>query len=418
MFDDYGFPTVDPDLRVCAGCFADEGLKAYVKAHADSQECSFCGGTSDDVIAAPLDQMVEHMQGCLSRDYSDPDNAGMVYETREGGYQGTVWDTEDFLLWEVGLELPRDDDNKLFEAICGGFGDGLWCSAHLYALGPDEALIYSWRTFCSLVKYQSRFFFRERPPRDEDDRELLHPARLLNVIVSYALASGLTKTLPKGTGFYRARFQPKGTTLTAPHELGPPPKERAAQNRMSPAGIVMIYVSQDVETAIDETANTPGTYAIGEFHTQRDITILDLAELPPVISRFAEISDSAEHDPREMLLFLHRLARDISRPIVRDDRVHIEYVPTQVVTEFLRFAATEDGRSFDGIRYRSSRKGDGMSLVLFADTMNIVDAWTEAWRKPKSDEWLELVAHNEVAVDQNRIDEISAIATNTEKDED
>ncbi len=118
-----------------------------------------------------------------------------------------------------------------------------------------------------------------------------------------------------------------------------------------------------------------------------------------------------------MLLFLHRLARDISRPIIRDDRVHIEYVPTQVVTEFIRSAKTEDGKSFDGIRLRSSRQGDGMSLVLFADNLNVVGAWTGEWAKPKSDEWLELVNRTEEAVDQDTVDEIGAIAVNAEKED-
>ena len=105
---------------------------------------------------------------------------------------------------------------------------------------------------------------------------------------------------------------------------------------MSPAGIVMTYVSEDAATALAETADKPGTYAVGQFRALRDITILDLADLPPIPSLFEEISDTLPYDPHKALRFLHRLADDISRPIERDDRVHIEYVPTQVVTEFLR----------------------------------------------------------------------------------
>jgi hypothetical protein len=33
MLDEYGFPSVDPELRVCAACFDDQGLKNYVNAH-------------------------------------------------------------------------------------------------------------------------------------------------------------------------------------------------------------------------------------------------------------------------------------------------------------------------------------------------------------------------------------------------
>jgi hypothetical protein len=240
---------LDPDLRVCAACFGDDGLKNYVAAHADSRGCSFCGATSDHDIAAPLDALVGHMQTCLAQEYNDPDNAGMVYESAEGGYQGEVWDTEYFLRWQLELELPNDNDDKLLDAICSGLGDQLWCDAHLYELGPHEALAYSWRTFCNLVKHERRYFFT-RSARDSDDRELLSPSALLRTIVQFAWDSGLVRTLPAGQENFRARLQDAGTVLARPHELGPPPPKKAAQNRMSPAGIVMMYVSEDQLTAL------------------------------------------------------------------------------------------------------------------------------------------------------------------------
>jgi hypothetical protein len=116
--------------------------------------------------------------------------------------------------------------------------------------------------------------------------------------------------------------------------LGPPPLEAAVQtNRMSPPGIVMTYVADDAETALAETANKPGRFALGEFVTERDALILDLTRLPHAPSIFAELPDSREYDPRVPLNFLHHVSRVISKPIARDDRAHVEYVPTQVVTE-------------------------------------------------------------------------------------
>jgi hypothetical protein len=155
MGDDYHNPSVEADPRVCADCFGDDGLKDFVRGHADARQCSFCGATGSDDIAAPLGEVIDHMLACLARDYNDPDNAGMVYESAEGGYQGRVWDTYDFVQNELALELPNDDDNSLFNAICNGLGSQLWCTRHLYSLGPDRALAYSWETFCKLVKHES-----------------------------------------------------------------------------------------------------------------------------------------------------------------------------------------------------------------------------------------------------------------------
>jgi len=65
-------------------------------------------------------------------------------------------------------------------------------------------------------------------------------------------------------------------------DLGPPPFEKATQsNGMSPAGVVMFYGSDQVETALHETAQSlgGGTYAVGEFSNARKIVLLDLANL-------------------------------------------------------------------------------------------------------------------------------------------
>ena len=76
--------------------------------------------------------------------------------------------------------------------------------------------------------------------------------------------------------------------------------------------------------------------------------------------------------------------------------MHIEYVPTQVVTEFLRTTKLPEGVKLDGIRYRSSRKDGGISLVLFADRRNVKGASDDTWAKP--DPWLELVGRSERVV--------------------
>jgi hypothetical protein len=406
--DEYGFPSVDPDLCVCADCFEDEGLKAFIKAHADATECSFCGAASDDDIAAHLEEVVDHIRSCLGDDYDNPDNAGMVYDSAEGGYQGEVWDTHEFVQYHLELELPKDSSGELLEAICDGLGDQPWCSAHLYSLGPDAALAYSWDGFCSIVKHKSRYFFSQTDI--DDDHEMLNPAALLSTIVNYAHVSGLVRTVPPGATYYRARFQPAGALLAQPDELGPPPPEIAIQNRMSPAGIVMTYVSEEAQTALHEAANTPGTYAIGTFRTRRDIVILDLAELPPVPSLFQELPDTLEYNPRRTLRFLHHLAREISRPIARDDRVHVEYVPTQVVTEYVRSAVLPGDKRLDGVRYQSARRRGGNSLVLFADARNLAGRPRKGYPRLKADEWLELTSRTEEKISARGVRKIEISA--------
>jgi hypothetical protein len=63
---------------------------------------------------------------------------------------------------------------------------------------------------------------------------------------------------------------------------------------------------------------------------------------------------------------LHSFAEQIAAPVARDDRVHVDYIPTQVLTEFLRDFRFECG-PIDRIRYPSATPVKGANVVLFAD---------------------------------------------------
>jgi hypothetical protein len=165
---------------------------------------------------------------------------------------------------------------------------------------------------------------------------------------------------------------------------------------MSPAGVVMFYGSDQGETALRETAQSlgPGTYALGEFSNARQIFLLDLANLPDIPSLFQEIPDSMEYNPRRVLQFLHHVSWEMSQPVERDGREHIEYVPSQVVTEFVRSTIREGGR-IDGIRYPSAVHRRAASYVLFAHQDNLVVPDDKRPSLRDDDRWLELVARAE-----------------------
>jgi hypothetical protein len=130
----------------------------------------------------------------------------------------------------------------------------------------------------------------------------------------------------------------------------------------------MFYGSDDIATTVAEIgAHSSRRYAIlGEFKTTRDLTLLNLADLPSIPSLYNE----AGRTPRYYdLMFLRAFAADLGKPITLDGREHIEYVPTQVVTEYLRFVPEN---AIDGILYRSAQN-DGVCCVLFCDSTGCTD---------------------------------------------
>ena len=135
----------------------------------------------------------------------------------------------------------------------------------------------------------------------------------------------------------------------------------------------MFYVSDNPDTALRETVQCPDTFAIGKFRTRREAKILDLTDGPPIPSLFTSIPETSEYDPRQPAIFLNHFAAELSKPIARDDRSHIEYIPPQIITEYFRIHRFHEGVALDGIRYRSARHADHCSLVLFATQDDLID---------------------------------------------
>lgn len=68
--------------------------------------------------------------------------------------------------------------------------------------------------------------------------------------------------------------------------------------------------------------------------------------------------------------FLNSFHKDITRPLLNDAKEAIEYIPSQIFTEYLRWMFTDKkGRNIDGLMYRSS-KTQNANVVLFCNNEN------------------------------------------------
>ena len=90
--------------------------------------------------------------------------------------------------------------------------------------------------------------------------------------------------------------------------------------------------------------------------------VVDLTQLPPLPSIF----DTARRRERDELLFLRAFIDDLRQPVARDGREHIDYVPTQVVTEYFRRVVRHAGRGFCGLLFRSTQDPRSTCCVIFA----------------------------------------------------
>jgi len=357
-----GYNEADGDI--CPNCVNDPALKAWVSNNLSATECSFCQRESEEAIAANFDDFMGIVLEGVWFDWNSPEGEGIMYITREGGFQARLSDSYDVF---GGYDIS--DCADVVETIIDSVDNTSWVQRDFYRGDEGQRLGYAWRWFKHVTMHQSRFLFlKHENEQHEDD---IPPAWMLgiigDVIVKQLAQYPLIKTLSEATDLYRIRVAPEPYGTAA--AIGTPPVQFATQaNRMSPAGIPMFYCAYQIETAkaetIDPAHHAGQVMSIGRFQPSRPLRVLDLAELPDIPSVFAEETRHLIHPMR----FLHEFTADLVKRIARDGCEHIEYVPTQIVTEyFRRMFRDAAGQSLDGLVYGSSREEGGKALVLFCE---------------------------------------------------
>jgi len=361
--------------KCCVECFADPFLRAEIERVGKPGDCPYCKSTA--VVCADLEAV-----GNLIRE-------GLLRAYREAGEEAGPYNSEDnaYICMDPRaaptlLETLRDEekafDPGVGEATESLLSDLLAASApqphrmmdllELDPFGDPETPLFlrdgffgaqdsqfdsSWEAFKFQVQHVARFF---------DGSALGAPREVLLDRVRKQLKK-LELALPAGTRLFRARGVPGDAPLpSAPteqaRELGPAPVRQSKNGRMNPPGISYTYLSFEPDTALAEVRSSGDEKCwVGEFVTRVALTIVDLSFTTG--KKLSSIFDPEyDHEHRLLLPSLRAFAREISKEISANDQP-LDYVPTQVLTEFLR------SRGASGVQYLSARKGGGTNLTLF-----------------------------------------------------
>jgi hypothetical protein len=364
---------------VCVRCVGDQDLKSWVRAHRSAGHCDYCGRSSaSKPISAEVDELVAYVQDCLAEEYEDAANQ-VAFESREGGYQARTWSTYELLTEEVEMEPGHDE---LFEYLVHELPDYAWVERDYYSAHPYNVLRWGWEAFVETVKHRTRYMLFPRPAASptgwEEHDEMIRPEKMLKAVGRVIRECRLVRTLPAGTLLYRVRPHDAGLVFSTITDLGPPPSDQCKNaNRMSPAGLSMFYAAEDEATAVLETvepAEKPGHYTMATFRLRAPVRVVDFVRLPPYPGIF---TPGFTRESRVGRQFVHAFARDLGKPIARDGMEHVEYVPTQIVTEYLRYRFRSKGQPVVGIRYQSAKPGGGVNVALFAGHEDLIDSpWT------------------------------------------
>jgi len=354
---------------VCKHCIGDPALAVFVSRIGLIAKCDFCGRIN--TRGMQVGALFRYMASCLHAEWEDPNNSvagGLVPGPR-------IIDSDDLLDQH---DQPFENEDIHWEFVRAF--DHLWCQRNPYRLTHSDMLFLSWERFSEMTKTDRRYFwYRTQAPDNNDDDELLDPAEVPDEVGRAIVRAGwrmLGRTTDRR--ILRALAHDPSRQLRTADELGSPPSERAGNNRMSGAGISMFYGAETAKTAITEIRPCPKmAITVGSWSPSRELVYVDLLASQPIPSIF----DMTARGERPWLRFLAEFADDLAQPI--DPHISpIEYIPTQIMTEYIRdHLRTPDGGQIDAIRYPSSLdEPDGVCWVVFAkqddcgDSTDITDS--------------------------------------------
>ena len=359
---------------LCSNHFSNPYLRDHIKHNGILGECSYCGSRE---TVLDLADFVEYIGIRLAEYLEDIDDAGLFLESsffddgdeqipgciRRCGYiapeDADFYESNEDAMENFGL-IP--DSDSLYEDLSSSLYLENKIRRDPTSLLLSDELSILWSQFCNLVKYQQRYtFFKSSLFNDES---LLHSSSGLSDILTEvsSLVRRVEDTIPAGIVLYRCRPAKETDSVTGFFDLTSPPSRVAKANRLSPAGISMFYGSFDKETPFTETRNYAKALPLiyrGTFETTKELRVVNLCNMPQI--SFWMPSGWQEYS------FLYQFHKEISKPVAEDDNPDIEYTPSQIFTEYLRYICKSSaGEPYDGIIYQSALTKK-KNIVLFFD---------------------------------------------------
>lgn len=362
---------------VCYKCVEDPFLKAEIRATGKKSKCSYCEGKAKSF---PFLQIADRVEKAFAEHHeltaSEPTE--WEYRRQHADKESTyVWYREgetvvDILVNDLGFEPTLADDiqgeleNRYTDFdvhVMGGeteFDSGTQYESKGVS---DEKWQEGWLKFERILKSESRYF------NQDISNYLLSVFEGVEEVLTYDHKAMVTKVGPKGEirALYRARvFQQQDRLLEAlAHPdilLGTPDSENAKAGRMNASGIAVFYGSTSPEVALAEVRPPVGSrVAVARFSILRPLRLLDLTALSRART-FGSVFDPSYAGKLQKVLFLRNLSEKMTMPVMPDHEL-FEYLPTQVIADFLSSSA---GGDFDGIIYPSVQsKVPANNVVLF-----------------------------------------------------
>lgn len=356
---------------VCSQCIQEPYLHSLIQSRGGQDRCDFCDQVpTKPECSLPLEDLMPCIVHGINVDFEDPNNAGVPVD-------GGEYVIEPMVAMEIVPELEITDCMPLQDAIVHALSDSFWVQRD-WADEPPS-IVTGWRDFKYAVTTARRYTFLSQAGRHPSTGRGISlnqvPAELVHLISTASLVT----TIPAGTTWWRARphdtMRPWPTTAKA---LGSPPSAVARDNRMAPKGIAVFSGADQEGGALAEVLNYADKspmITVAQFEQLRDMRMVDLRNPPVIPSVFDPSTQKAD---LTRIRFLHSFIADLTRPTSPDDESHLDYIPSQIIAEHLRYDL-----DVDGLLWTSAADRKSTVCALFLDNDEMAEPGTVATSRGK-----------------------------------
>lgn len=359
-------------MNVCPECFENATLKRRLVAirpgFPKNDRCDFHPTRK----AIPLAEVGKIIEPALRSNYAI------------GEWQFDHQDGDD--LFTIVSETTEADDDQVINALISWLieNDDYWPPDGEEAFFADDQTYAPirldgwrhselWKQFREAILHRQRFF--NDPAKaflTEIFDGLQNQSDIDNKPAFYRLSPGEEPL------FYRARLVANEDAFRTISEdpagqMGPPPRSLRRAGRMNAAGIAVFYGATEKDTAVAELRPAVGSLiSLATFRISRPIFVLDLTRFTRA-GRQLDIFAKNQMVRATQWAFMQSFASEISQPILPGDE-HLEYVPAQVVAEYLtnqpvRWRGQEV--TPDAIIFRSAQREGGKNIAVMGGAATI-----------------------------------------------
>lgn len=346
---------------ICKDCVQDYGLKEYIKKKGISNKCNLCNTSKKSI---QIKDLLYYIKKCIELEFASPEQLKAVNVDIPSSIPDKTEDLIEKLLQSENIDLKKEVRKKLKY-------DTFYFTGRIFL--KHNKYVKLWKKFKEKTIRERRFTYLLEDGKGKDKLSMHKICEILN-------RHKMIMPIEENNSFYRGRGKKWGeqavdVAFDEISDICPPPAEKASEGRMNPKGIPMFYCANDIELIRKELeVYDMKTITIAKFKNLKRMLILDL-------TRISQIPFFSKD--RKYIQFLVAFSEDISKPKNINNNLQLEYISTQIVTEYFKYYLKLSDENINGIKYESSvYKSEGCyNFVFFCGRENFkdVDGAKDLW---------------------------------------